>query len=426
MRTPRGRPRDPPEMVETGQERREGLPRTGRREEQCVPPGGNRRPAMPLRRRRHPIRGPGTSSPPRGAARRVRRRHLPSREALLPNIKRNRPTQTTSLIVAVRTLGWQGGSKRMFRARWHRRCRTGRPGGRPPRHRRGPVRSSPARSVQHSVFFSLTIRSRHERGSMAGGGRFRRHPTPVPCLFGEQMCFETRPWEGHSSRKTWGECHFLACADPTTQTMGRGAAHCRSEMARMARTPRMMAMAMKWISHRESSDAGRGRWGDNTGRGASFTGDDRGVSPIDGRDHDGGDRGRRSLCMGAVAGSASPRSRSEKATGDEPSSSARRRRSSSSKTGLGGRKTRAASASAPRIACTRDGSVQRARSVCSSGAALVAVVGVLGHQLADDGGERRGDARATRSSGSGSSIRCLKILVTTSPPSNGGRPARVK
>ena len=68
------------------------------------------------------------------------------------------------------------------------------------------------------------------------------------------------------------------------------------------------------------------------------------------------------------------------------------RRSSSSRSGGGGRKARAASASAPRIARTTSGSVQRARSARKLGAGLVAVVGVLGHQLADDRRERRGHA----------------------------------
>ncbi len=58
----------------------------------------------------------------------------------------------------------------------------------------------------------------------------------------------------------------------------------------------------------------------------------------------------------------------------------------------GGRKLRAASASAPRMARTRAGSVQRSQVAAQLGAVLVALFGFLAHQLANHRGERRRNA----------------------------------
>ena len=56
-----GPPRDPPEMVQAGQERRQGLPRPGRREQEGVPTGGYLGPSPTLRGRGHAERGPEPS-----------------------------------------------------------------------------------------------------------------------------------------------------------------------------------------------------------------------------------------------------------------------------------------------------------------------------------------------------------------------------
>ncbi len=106
------------------------------------------------------------------------------------------------------------------------------------------------------------------------------------------------------------------------------------------------------------------------------------------------------------------------------SSSSHKRRSSSSSTGAGGWKLRTASASAPRIARTRAGSVQRARSLRSSAQLWWRSAGFLLMSLRMTAPNAAGTPRATVSTGSGSSMRCLKILLITSPPSKGALPVR--
>ena len=148
-------------------------------------------------------------------------------------------------------------------------------------------------------------------------------------------------------------------------------------MVRMATRPTARAIRVKWSSQRVSP-----------------LDDDRRTAVLRARDGRAAGKGGRGVrWRGAGDGSASPRSRSESTLGRR---SRRRtessRRSSSARGGGGGRNDRAASASAPRIARSRAGSVQRARSALQLGAGLIALVGLLGHQLANDGGEGRGHA----------------------------------
>ena len=144
------------------------------------------------------------------------------------------------------------------------------------------------------------------------------------------------------------------------------------------------------------------------------------------RADDGGDRGQGGLVRGATDGSASPRSRRRRRRG----CSGRRRRRG------GGRPRRVPGAGGgscgrrrPRRRGWRGpGGVGPAGQVGAQlGAVLVAVgraswSSACGRSRRTPRGRRGPPTPAAR----GSSIRCLKILLTMSPPSNGGRPARAK
>ena len=188
------------------------------------------------------------------------------------------------------------------------------------------------------------------------------------------------------------------------------------EMIRMEKSPRTTATMMKGTSQGDSSGGsgtggGRGRRGPPCRPGHSRRGAGRGRGTVDGR------RGGLGIAEGTQRGDGRAGTVS---IGQEAEvvvlELGRGRAEGPERLGLGPRRRRGLSpgrSSGPGR-CSAPGRTDNGPpGPCpsASGRSRAKAAGTPG---------------ATRSRGSGSSIRCLKILLTMSPPSNGGRPARAK
>ena len=313
-------PGDAPEVVQAGQERRERLARAGGGEDQRVPPRGDRRPAEPLRGRRRAERRPEPGG--------HRRQEVFEAVAFACHRSRCFPSPATSeapRLSANHAADWQDSPRLNGRD-----CRNDTIKGAARSRRSGHGRSARGGSGSRSDAVASTARPAHLPDSRAGAGRFRRH---LPG--GSMPFFEAE--EPDSEAITGPLLSIFESFSPTCAAVAVQG-KCRT----------------RWISSAEDGDDQDGEEPQDDGHddevdepgdssAGSGTGGGRGGEDVPrrpGRLPTAGREGEGGGGWAAAAGSASPRSRSERASELGPSRSVRRRRSSSSSSGGGGRKVR--------------------------------------------------------------------------------------